>query len=114
MELLKQLTDSPLGKGRQVRPDPADPGLEFDMEILHISAHLIGLLCTEENDGLSHLKRRRRLCSRKWLFLVEGFLILCGECICASAIQELPVTSSCYLQKVLRFKTLDKFQSIFI
>lgn len=36
IELLKQPSGSQPGKGRQGHPDPAGPGLEFDVKILNI------------------------------------------------------------------------------
>lgn len=36
IELLKQPSGSQPGKGRQGHPDPAGPGLEFDMKTLDL------------------------------------------------------------------------------
>lgn len=45
IELLKQPSGSQPGKGRQGHPDPAGPGLEFDMKILDIIFTQLDFMC---------------------------------------------------------------------
>lgn len=57
--------------------------------------------------------RRRRLCSRRWLFSVDVFLTLCRERICTKTSEDLEWLTAVNPQKVLGFQTSGTFQPMF-